>query len=201
MIESWKQSVLVAVVLIASIAIGGALQAWSLAHAPADAAASVLVRNDSGAVLVVSTPQAALAYASSLAGFTVTAPAYLPPGYALAEIDIHLHPGWLPIVCYRIVGGRAPAGVRVSPHMQPLDERCPILSEQGSFGMVVVPTHPIDPIGETIGSPYAHPVIEKVDDYGYYLITPTRTLGVEMASPPPLTQSQSIRILRSVPLD
>jgi hypothetical protein len=43
LIESWKQSVLVAVVVIAAIAAGAALQAWSLDHSPAvtDGGASV----------------------------------------------------------------------------------------------------------------------------------------------------------------
>jgi hypothetical protein len=39
-----------------------------------------------------SNPQEALAYASSGAGFDVSAPIYLPPGYALVEIDVPPEP-------------------------------------------------------------------------------------------------------------
>lgn len=83
LIESCKQSVLVALVIIAAIVMGGGLQAWSLAHGPAPSPAPVQVSYQRDTPVTFSAPREALTYVSANAGFRVPGPAYLPPGYAM----------------------------------------------------------------------------------------------------------------------
>lgn len=102
MIESWKASGLAAMALVVAIAMGVGLQAWSLGGAPD----YVIVRDGpwDAQPVPVSPPKAALAYASSLAGFTVTAPAFIPAGFKLTEIQIGGPPALIPGVCFVFIG-------------------------------------------------------------------------------------------------
>lgn len=186
MTDSWKQSVVVAVVVIAATMGGAALQAWSLHHAPEPASAPVLVWDQVGAPVTFTQPRDAMDYASSIAGFRVARPTYLPPGYSLVEIDVPAKPAppafSAPMVFFTIFNGRT--GFHIF-----------VINLQVSFAG--------DP-SQVIATPWAGTqVVKSVNDQNtfYNFITPTREVSIETGVPSPLTDAEAVRILTSLPRD
>jgi hypothetical protein len=98
MIESWKQSALIAIGAVAAILSGGGLQAWSLAHRPAQSEPAsgrpevivrVVVETSGGpAMRTFTTSHDALAYASANTGVDWPDPTDSYPGYGVVLIEV-----------------------------------------------------------------------------------------------------------------
>jgi hypothetical protein len=98
MIESWKQSGLIAVAVAVAILIASGLQAWSLAHRPTQSEPTfgrpeVVVRvvveaSGAPAMRTFTTSQDALAYASANTGVDLPDPTDSYPGYGVVLIEV-----------------------------------------------------------------------------------------------------------------
>ena len=176
--ESWKHSGLVVGVVIAAIVFGGWLQAWSLDHAPGKAPAPVLVWDHLGAPVTFAAPRDAFTYASSLAGFRVAGPTYLPPGYALVEIDVPAKPtppAAPPIVSFTILNGNA------GFHIFVLNLE---VSSLGDPSHVQAAASAVKALG--------------LQNSTCSFIAPAREVCLERGIPSPLTDAEAVRILASL---
>lgn len=125
-------------------------------------------------------------YASSIAGFKVVGPTYLPPGYSLVEINIPAKPAppafAPPMVFFTVFNGKT--GFHIF-----------VINLQVSF--------PGDP-SHVIASPSAgSQVVKSVTGQNtfYNFITPTREVSIETGVPSRLTDAEAVRILTSLPPD
>ena len=194
MIESWKQSGLVAIVVIAAIVMGGGLQMWSLHQHPALVAQTIKVLEerpiDPGITTTFPTTLEALAYASSKAGFRVGPPAYVPPGYLLASIFIPF-------------SQPQPADVqsgRAVPHFALLE------FQKGLARFGLLEANSPYSLGGYLGQIIASPAIDSqifIDATSvavqYTLVTPARQVALVTRGADRLTDTEAVRVLTSVP--
>ena len=179
--------VVIIVVLVAAVAFGP----WVNGSGRADVGVRVVQAGSPGAApaeRMFPGPREALAYASSTAGFEVAAPARLPSGYALVEIDVPPKPP------------SAASGVplRATLKIRKGDKGFQILAVNQRFQFDG------DDASHVIASPSAgSQVFKAVGDQSieYTLLTPTRGFVITSPVPGPLTDDEAIRILGSLSLN
>jgi len=132
----------------------------------------------------------ALTYVSSKAGFQVTVPGYLPPGYLVTEIDIPPRPpaaidsSGLPLhVFLKISNGSVGFQIQEANVRYTVDENPSHVIASPSAGSQIFKQG--GAVGDTITA--------------YTLVTPTSIVELTAGVPNPLTDDEVVRIMTSVP--
>ncbi len=132
----------------------------------------------------------ALVYVSSRAGFPVTVPGYLPPGYALTEIDIPPRPpasidsSGLPFLAVLKIQNES-AGFRIQ------EANVKFTVDQNPSQLIASPS-----AGSQVFKDGGAAADKSVN---YTLVTPTRIVLLGTGVPNPLTDDEAVQVLSSLP--